>query len=293
MHILGIGAGDEVILPSISFVGAANAVVACGAIPRFCDVDPRTLNPIAADIERVITPRTKAMIPLHYGGVPCDMESICALLAVHNLVLIEDCAISVASQYNNQACGTFGEIGVWSFDAMKTLVTGDGGMLYCHTPDATERARKLLFLGLESKSGFTNSAATRWWEYELAYPGRQAGMNDITSTIGLVQLQKLAGAIARRRAITERYDEGLGDCAWLQVPHPRHDDFLLLLLLGANGVKGARCVGALSAPTWHLHHLSLFPLASHALLRRGSLLAVCRPSRGHHPLSTAASIPLQ
>ena len=218
MHILGIGAGDEVILPTISFVGAANAVVACGATPRFCDVDPSTLNPRAADIERVITPRTKAIVPLHYGGVPCDMNSICDLLAAHNIALIEDCAISVASQYKNRACGTFGEIGVWSFDAMKTLVTGDGGMIYCHTPEASERARKLLFLGLETNSGFHNSTATRWWEFELSVPGRQAGMNDITSTIGLVQLQKLAGAIARRRAITERYNEGLGDCTWLRVP---------------------------------------------------------------------------
>lgn len=218
MHILEIGAGDEVILPTMSFVGTANAVMACGATPVFCDVDSRTLNPTVADVERVITRHTKAMIPLHYGGVPCDMDALCGLLSAYKVALIEDCAISVASQYKGRSCGAFGELSVWSFDAMKSLVTGDGGMIYCRTDELAERLKKLLYLGLETKSGFSNHTATRWWEFEVAAPGRQAGMNDITSAIGLVQLRKLAGAIARHRTITERYNAELNDCDWLQLP---------------------------------------------------------------------------
>lgn len=218
MNVLEISAGDEVILPTISFVGAANAVMACGAKPVFCDVDSRTLNPTAADIEQVITPRTKAVILLHYGGVPCDMDTICPLLAHHSVALIEDCAISVASRYRGLSCGTFGEIAVWSFDAMKILVTGDGGMLYCRNPELAERAKRLLYLGLENESGYSSEAATRWWEFEVLCTGRNAGMNDFTAAIGLVQLQKLAGSIARRRVIAERYDCELRTCHWLQVP---------------------------------------------------------------------------
>lgn len=218
MNILDIGTGDEVILPTISFVGAANAVVASGAKPVFCDVDPHTLNPTATAIEQCITEKTKAFIPLHYGGIPCDMETIRPLLAHHSIALIEDCAISIASRFQDQACGTFGEISLWSFDAMKILVTGDGGMLYCRTPPLAERARKLLYLGLETPSGYTNTASSRWWEFDVSCAGRNAGMNDIASAIGLVQLQKLPAAIARRRTIAATYDRELSTCAWLQLP---------------------------------------------------------------------------
>src|SRR5574341_541425 len=123
MELLGIEKGDEVVLPSISFVGAANAIASRGAKPIFCDVDVRTLNATADSIEQKISSKTKAVIILHYGGVPCSMNEICELLKTRGIPLIEDSACSVASRYQGRACGTFGEIGVWSFDAMKVLVT--------------------------------------------------------------------------------------------------------------------------------------------------------------------------
>src|SRR5687768_8465038 len=118
MDLLGIGAGDEVVLPTISFVGAANAVAACGATPVFCDVDPRTLNATAGTLEPKLTTRTRAVLLLHYGGLPARLHEILPLLHGRRVALIEDSACSVASRIDGRACGTFGDVGVWSFDAM-------------------------------------------------------------------------------------------------------------------------------------------------------------------------------
>ncbi|HWP49299.1 MAG TPA: DegT/DnrJ/EryC1/StrS family aminotransferase [Candidatus Limnocylindrales bacterium] len=218
MELLGIGPGDEVILPSISFVGAANAVASAGIQPTFCDVNKRTLNTTADFIEEKITPRTKAVIILHYGGVPCQMDEICELVRDKGIALIEDSACSVASRYKGRACGTFGDIGVWSFDAMKILVTGDGAMLYCRTPEVAQRAEKLLYLGLTTQSGLSSSVDTKWWEFEISCYGRRAIMNDIASAIGVEQLRKLPDFINRRREIHEYYNQALSKLDWLQLP---------------------------------------------------------------------------
>jgi len=218
MAMIGAAPGDEVILPTISFVGAANAVAAYGARPVFCDVDPRTLNPTAELMERKITRRTKAVMILHYGGVPCDMDAISELVRERGLALVEDNACSVASRYRGKACGTFGDFGSWSFDAMKILVTGDGGMIFCKSPERAQQAEELVYLGLLSKSGFSTSNEGRWWEFEIGSFGRRAIMNDISSAIGLEQLKKLSGFIARRKQIHESYDRLLSDLTWLQVP---------------------------------------------------------------------------
>lgn len=220
MSLLEIGAGDEVILPTISFVGAGNAVVASGATPVFCDVDCRTLNPTAEMIEAHITPRTRAVMVLHYGGVPCDVDALCRLTEEHGIALIEDCACSVASRWRGRACGTFGHVAVWSFDAMKILVTGDGGMIHCRTPELAERAERLLYLGLQTKSGLSSGADSRWWEFDIDSPSRRSITNDIASAIGIEQLQKIPGFIQRRREIYNAYHAALANEGWLQGPPP-------------------------------------------------------------------------
>jgi len=225
MILLGIGPGDEVILPTISFVGAGNAVASVGARPVFCDVDRRTLNATAEFIEAKITKRTKAVIILHYGGVPCEMDEICELLNRKGIYLIEDSACSVASRYKGKACGTFGDIGVWSFDAMKILVTGDGGMIYCKTPEMAQRVEELIYLGLKTKSGFSAKVDTRWWEFDISCYGRRAIMNDIASAIGIVQLRKLSDFIKRRKEIHEYYNCALGELDWLEIP-PKVPDYM-------------------------------------------------------------------
>ena len=219
MELLGIEAGDEVILPSISFVGAANAIAAAGATPVFCDVDPRSLNPRVTDIEAVVSPRTRAILPLHYGGHPGDIVDIAAFAADRDLFLIEDAACSVASAVDGEACGVIGDIGVWSFDAMKILVTGDGGMIYVKDPERAAQLAPLTYLGMKESSGFSSAAnSKRWWEFEVSSFSRRSITNDIAAAIGMVQLDRLEEFVARRREIHEAYESGLADLPWLELP---------------------------------------------------------------------------
>jgi len=220
MELLGLGEGDEVILPTISFVGAGNAVAACGATPVFCDVDRRTLNATVEDIEAALTPRTRAILLIHYGGVPAPIAEIAALARDRHVRLIEDSACSIASFVDGRACGTFGDIGVWSFDAMKILVSGgDGGMLYVADPELAARTEGLTYLGLETRSGLAGSASSdRWWEFEISSFARRSIINDVTSAIGLVQLERLPEFLQRRRVVHARYDVALRHLDWLETP---------------------------------------------------------------------------
>lgn len=218
MTLLGIGPGDEVVLPTIGFVGAANAIAASGARLVFGDVDKRTLNATAALLDEKITPRTKAVMILHYGGVSCEMEAIGELVRRKGIALIEDSACSVASRYRGKACGTFGDLAAWSFDAMKILVTGDGGMVWCRSPELAQRAEEQLYLGLLSKSGFSGGVDKKWWQFEISCFGRRAIMNDVACAIGLEQLKKLPRFIARRKEVHERYNRGFASVGWLQTP---------------------------------------------------------------------------
>ena len=125
------------------------------------DVDPHTLNARAEDIEKVITPKTKALLLLHYGGIPCEMDEIMALCRKHDIKVIEDANAGVCSFYKGKAVGTFGDMGMWSFDAMKILVCGDGAMLHFNTPELRNKADRWLYFGLEAKSGYSNTVAQR------------------------------------------------------------------------------------------------------------------------------------
>lgn len=215
---LYVNKGDEVILPSISFIGAANAIVAKGAIPIFCDVNPRTLNVELEHIESNITDKTKAVIVIHYAGVPCDIERITKVCSQRNIKLIEDNANSPFSRVNVKNTGTFGNIGLWSFDAMKQLVMGDGGMIYCQDEEDRNRLDKLTYLGLESKSGFSNSIDKKWWEFDVSSPSRRSITNDIQAAMGIEQLKKIDAQLAKRKLIHDMYTAKLGKLDWLDVP---------------------------------------------------------------------------
>lgn len=220
MYLLGIGPGDEVIVPTISFVGAGNAVCAAGAKLVLCDVDPRTLNVRAQDIEKVITPNTKALLLLHFGGIPCEMDEIMALCKKHNIKVIEDCAAGVCSSYKGKALGTFGDMGMWSFDAMKILVCGDGAILHFNDPALREKAEKYLYFGLESKSGYENAVAQKWWEFDISCYGHRAIMNDITAAMALEQYKKLPMYMEKRAAVHKFYDDNLNGIDWVVTPDP-------------------------------------------------------------------------
>ena len=237
-ELLELGPGDDVVMPSASFVAAGNAVAATGARPVFCDVDARTLNPTAADVERSLTPRTKAVLVLHYGGYPGDIAAIAALCAERGIPLIEDAACAVASTADGTACGAFGDVAMWSFDSMKVLVTGDGGMLYVKDRELARKARQLAYHGLQQSNGFAAAkVSSRWWELNVQNFGRRVIGNDITAAIGIVQLRRLPEFVARRREIAEHYDRLLVDVEGRRAApgSAAGTHLLVLLLLGAAG----------------------------------------------------------
>jgi dTDP-4-amino-4,6-dideoxygalactose transaminase len=217
---LYINEGDEVILPSVSFVAAANAIVSKKAKPIFCDVDKRTLNVRLEDIQEKITNKTKAIIVLHYAGVPCDIDKISDFCLSNNIKLIEDNANSPFSSVNSKNTGTFGDIGIWSFDSMKQLVIGDGGMIYCKNKLDAKQLKKLTYLGLESKSGLDNSNNNnnKWWEFNISSPSRRSITNDIQAAMGIEQLKKIDSQLLRRKEIHTKYSLKLGNLNWLDVP---------------------------------------------------------------------------
>lgn len=220
MHLMDIMPGDEVIVPTISFVGAGNAVCANGSKLVLCDVDPRTLNARAEDIEKVITPKTKAILLLHFGGIPCEMDKIMALAQSYGLKVIEDCAAGVWSQYKGHALGTDGDMSMWSFDAMKILVCGDGSIMYFKDPEIRERADKWLYFGLEAKSGYENSVAQKWWEFDISAYGHRAIMNNVTAAMAIEQFKKLPKFIEKRENIHNMYNKNLKNLEWLDLPLP-------------------------------------------------------------------------
>lgn len=220
-ELLGWKPGTDVVLPTISFVGAANAVASRGARPVFADVDPRTLNLTAAHLMEALTAETRAVVLLHYGGVPCaDIDEIIEICQERKIALIEDNACSPFSKIEGRACGTLGDFGVWSFDAMKILVTGDGGLVYVKNGADAIRLERLAYLGLESASGSASGRRDRWWDFEISCFGGRQILNDISAAIGLEQLKKVDKFLARRREVHEFYQRQLSSLSWLQCPDP-------------------------------------------------------------------------
>jgi aminotransferase len=222
LQALGVHDGDEVIIPAVHFVGVANAILACGAVPVFADVDHRTLNIGYGEIDRLRTSRTVGVMLLHYGGHPCDMAHIYEQAA--GLWVFEDAANAVASTYRGKACGTLADAGVWSFDAMKVLVMGDGGALYMCDEACRERAEVLRYMGLSkgTQTGQTSDAA-RWWEYEVETPSGRYISNDVAAAIGRVQLRRLPHFVKRQSLLWSVYQvrlRGVGDLVLPPEPLP-------------------------------------------------------------------------
>jgi dTDP-4-amino-4,6-dideoxygalactose transaminase len=209
---LDIGPGDEVIVPSLSFVATANAVLYCGAEPRFADIlgpDELTLSPAA--VEAQITPRTKAIIVMHYAGYACRMPQICALAQRHGLAVIEDAAHAPGAWLEGRHLGTWGELGCFSFFSNKNLATGEGGMLVTGRDDLAEKLRLLRSHGMTSLTWDRHQGHA--YSYDVTALGYNYRIDELHSALGLAQLEKLPAGNLRRREITRRYwqaFDGLG-----------------------------------------------------------------------------------
>jgi aminotransferase len=212
----------EVIIPTNSFVGIANSVIAAGMKLIFCDVDPVTGNPTLEDIKAVRTSATKIIIIQHFGGIPADIEQISHWASEEGIVLIEDAAGATGSKVKGVACGTFGDYGIWSLDSMKMVVAGDGGVVYARDSAMVDQLRERMYMGLRNFSGSASLSVglkeNRWWEFDVSYSGRRSIMNDISASIARVQLSKLDRNIKLRKANAERYLEAFSGVASLILP---------------------------------------------------------------------------
>jgi perosamine synthetase len=213
----GIRSGDEVLLPTTTFTATAEAVIYLGARPVLVDIDPVTMNFDPEDAALRITPRTKALIPVHLGGQPCNLDEIQQLARANDLRVIEDAAHALPSDYRGKRIGQISEFTCFSFYATKTLTTGEGGMVTTANPAAAERMRLMRLHGIEHDA-WKRYRGNGSWRYEVLEAGFKYNLTDLQSAIGLVQLRKCDEMQQARKSIAERYTEAFTLLDELVVP---------------------------------------------------------------------------
>lgn len=213
--LLDLPPGSDIVLPAYTWLACAQAITLAGHHPVFCDVDVETGNATAETIAAALTPETRAIMIVHYAGLPARMKPILEL----GLPVIEDAAHAVDSRMGEYACGGMGDVGVYSFDAVKNLTMGEGGAVTVRNPELAGRARLLRHSGIGS-AGFDASSGTqpRWWEYDIRETSHRLLISDLNASVGLAQLRRLDELQSTRRQIWETYQEAFSDLDWLIRP---------------------------------------------------------------------------
>jgi perosamine synthetase len=205
--VSGVKKGDEVITTPVTFASSAEVILQTGGVPVFADIDPRTLNIDPASIAKKITKKTKAIIVVHYGGQPCDMDAINSLGKKHKIAIIEDAAHAAGSSYKGKKIGGGKNLTTFSFHAVKNLATGDGGMITTPDKKIDKRLRSLRWMGINKSTRERETAGGYRWDYDISDEGGfKYHMNDIAASIGLVQLKKLDKTNQKRKQIATIYD---------------------------------------------------------------------------------------
>jgi dTDP-4-amino-4,6-dideoxygalactose transaminase len=243
MIAIGLEPGDEVIVPSMTFAASANAVIHAGGRPVLADVNRQTMNLDPEDVARRITPRTRAIMPVHFAGRPCAMNEILSLAEAHGLRVIEDCAHAIETLYNGRHMGTFGDLGAFSFYVTKNVVTGEGGMLTTANKDWADRIKMLALHGL-SADAWKRFSDAGFKQYEVLEPGFKYNMMDLQAALGLGQLLRVEANLVRRCQIWKRYDEAFADLPVFlpppEEPGTRHARHLYTLLLDTDQLRADR-----------------------------------------------------
>lgn len=209
MFALGIGPGDEVIVPSMTFAASANCVVFQGGTPVFADVDPKTLLLDPTAVAAAITPRTRAIIAVDYAGQPCDYDVLREMAADHGLALVADAAHALGGAYKGRPVGALADLTTFSLHPVKHITSGEGGIVTTDRPDLAQRMRRFRNHGITTDHRQREAAGS--WYYEMVDLGYNYRLTDIQCALGLSQLQKLSEWVARRRAIARRYDAAFAD----------------------------------------------------------------------------------
>jgi dTDP-4-amino-4,6-dideoxygalactose transaminase len=216
LEAFGIKEGDEVIVPTMTFPATAEIVCYFKAKPVIVDVDEDTLNISLEAIEKAITPKTKAIIPVHYAGQPCDLDEIHAIAKKHNLKVLEDAAHSLPAKYKGKTIGTISDVTCFSFYATKTLSTGEGGMICTNDEEIAERVKIMRLHGInrDAWKRYTESGS---WYYEVVAPGYKYNFTDLQASLGLPQLKKVDAMWNSRKRIAAKYTEALKDLDMIQL----------------------------------------------------------------------------
>lgn len=212
MIAAGIRPGDEVITTALTFCATVNAIIHAGGTPVLADIELETMNIDPNEIERRITPRTRAIVPVHFAGRPCDMDAIMDIAARHSLKIIEDCAHAIETEYKGRKAGTFGDFGCFSFYVTKNVVTGEGGMVVAKREDDIARIKMLALHGM-SKDAWRRFSDSGYKHYQVVECGFKYNMMDIQAAIGIHQLERVESSWLRREQVWSHYQH-----AFLHVP---------------------------------------------------------------------------
>ncbi len=218
----GVGAGDEVVTTSLTFCATANAIVHTGATPVLVDCERHTLNIDPKAIEAAITPRTKAIVPVHFAGRPAALDELERIAERHGLLLIEDAAHAIETSYKGRKIGSIGDFTCFSFYVTKNMTTGEGGMV---TTDDPELAKRIQVYGLHglSADAWSRFSDKGYRHYEVIFPGYKYNLTDAAASLGLAQLPRLPAWLARRERIWAEYDAAFADLP-LTLPAPAEPD---------------------------------------------------------------------
>ena len=219
LKAIGLQAGDEVIIPTTTFVSTAEVVTYFNATPVLCDIRATDHNVDPTKIEALITPKTKAIIPVHFSGIPCDMPAIQAIATKHNLKVIEDAAHALPSTLNGQMIGSFSDVTCFSGYATKTLATGEGGMATTNNEAYAKSMRQNRLHGI-SKDAWNRYSDKGHWYYEAVDNGYKYNMTDVAASLGLVQLKRLHELHNKRCAIADAYNQAFSDHPAIDVLQP-------------------------------------------------------------------------
>jgi perosamine synthetase len=217
LHAVGVGPGDEVIVPSLSFIATANAVIHCGARPVFADIDPDTYNLDPEAARRAITPRTKVIMPVHQVGLPADMDAFTALAERYGIALVEDAACAIGASYRGRPVGSLGPVACFSLHPRKLITTGEGGFIAVNDRHLAERLRRLRQHGM-SISDLARHSTDRVVIETYPEPGFNYRMTDMQAALGLCQLEALDHVLERRRVLAERYSAAIESIPDLDAP---------------------------------------------------------------------------
>ena len=221
MLAAGLGPGDEVITSAMTFCATVNAIIHAGATPILADIDPVCMNIDPDDVESRITPKTRAIVPVHFAGRPCHMERLVDIASRNDLKLIEDCAHAIESEYHGRKTGTFGDFGCFSFYVTKNVVTGEGGMVLARHEEDAARIKTLALHGM-TKDAWKRFGDEGFRHYEVVEAGFKYNMMDLQAAIGTHQLARVEASWHRRQAIWQRYLDAFSDLP-VGLPAPPED----------------------------------------------------------------------